>query len=375
MLLSDGSGKTNEKWDRVSVAWKSKVSSDFSRRTFVEDGLVGRNYSAVGSSGRSDRVWTVSSLKHCLISECVPGQPAVCAWTFEKGSELLFLGSDLSTLANREFYRSILSSIAIPSSVGVLRKESFKRCHSLEFVLFENGSRIERIEASAFRESGLRSIVIPSSVIVLGESSFVKCRSLDCVLFETGSRLDRIEAWVFYGSGLNSIVIPPRVTMIDGSAFHGLAVTSISVSRDNESFHVREEFLEHVPRSMLCCYFGCCDSVVIPSSIVILGKSCFQWSKALKCVHFQSGSRLERIEESAFGSSGLNSIVIPSSVLVLGRRSFQYCESLGSVIFESGSRLQRMEEFAFSRSRIASIVIPSSVVVLGKEVFHHCGQL
>jgi hypothetical protein len=69
-------------------------------------------------------------------------------------------------------------------------------------------------------------------------------------------------------------------------------------------------------------------------------------------VRFESGSRLERIEESAFCLSGLKSILIPSSVVILGKWSFSVCKSLESVTFESGSRLERIEKSMFERSRV-----------------------
>jgi hypothetical protein len=62
---------------------------------------------------------------------------------------------------------------------------------------------------------------------------------------------------------------------------------------------------------------------------------------------------LERIEESAFRSSGLKSILIPSSVVVLEKESFSWCESLESVTFETGSRLERIDRSAFEHSRIS----------------------
>jgi hypothetical protein len=52
---------------------------------------------------------------------------------------------------------------------------------SLESVIFESGSRLERIEESAFAESGLKSIEIPSSVVVLGKESFCKCKNRSCI--------------------------------------------------------------------------------------------------------------------------------------------------------------------------------------------------
>jgi hypothetical protein len=87
-------------------------------------------------------------------------------------------------------------------------------------------------------------------------------------------------------------------------------------------------------------------------------------------VTFESGSRLERIEESAFYGSGLKSVEIPSSVGVLGKKNFYQCKSLESATFESGSRLERIEELVFYESGLKSIEIPSSVAVLGKCSFH-----
>jgi hypothetical protein len=56
---------------------------------------------------------------------------------------------------------------------------------------------------------------------------------------------------------------------------------------------------------------------------------------------------LQRIEEYAFSSSGLKSIIIPSSVEHLCKSCFSCCNSLSSISFETGSNLQRIEESDF----------------------------
>jgi hypothetical protein len=117
------------------------------------------------------------------------------------------------------------------------------------------------------------------------------------------------------------------------------------------------------------------ESIVVPSSVVVLGKRSFSECDSFEWVAFERGSGLERIEESAFRGSGLKAIAIPSSVVVLGKYSFLSCRSLESVTFESGSRLERINEEAFSGSRLRSIEIPSSVVVLGKCSFFSCKSL
>jgi hypothetical protein len=52
----------------------------------------------------------------------------------------------------------------------------------------------------------------------------------------------------------------------------------------------------------------------------------------------------------------------------LGNSSFHSCRSLESVTFERGSRLERIEDSAFSASELRSIEIPSSVVFWAKRV-------
>jgi hypothetical protein len=61
--------------------------------------------------------------------------------------------------------------------------------------------------------------------------------------------------------------------------------------------------------------------------------------------------------------------LIPSSVVVFGKESFQACESLESVTFESDSRLERIEESAFRQSGLKSIEIPTSVTFIGDCAF------
>jgi hypothetical protein len=110
-------------------------------------------------------------------------------------------------------------------------------------------------------------------------------------------------------------------------------------------------------------------SIIIPSSVEVLGEFCFSNCHSLSSITFESDSHLQRIEKSAFSSSGLKSIVIPSSVEVLCESCFSRCESLSSITFESDSHLQRIEKSAFSWSGLKSIVIPHSVEFIDSSAF------
>jgi hypothetical protein len=284
--------------------------------------------------------------------------------TFESGSRLERI--ERSAFSGTVIFSNKLKSVLIPSSVVVLGKRSFGQCKSLESVTFESGSRLERIEKRAFQGSGLRSILIPSSVVVLGKESFHWCKSLESVIFESVSRLERIEESAFFASELRSIVIPASVAFLGASAFAAKSLNSISVSRDNQYFRIRESFLEDICGSIICRYFGSCRSIVVPSSAVVLGEGCFSECKSLESATFESGPRLERIEASAFAKSGLKSILIPSSVVVLGGESFNECKSLESVTFESGCRLKRINQSMFRGSGVSFSSL-SEEFALGKR--------
>jgi hypothetical protein len=211
--------------------------------------------------------------------------------------------------------------------------------------------------------------VIPSSVVFLGDSSLSGCDLLGLVTFESGSRLEHIGECALCESGLISIAVSPSVTFIDGSLFIAVCASPVPTPTNHRNYRIREDFLEDFEGSTIYGYLGTCCSVVIPSSVAVLGRSSCRESQPLESVTFESGSLLELIEESAFRESMLKSIVIPSSVVVLGKSSFSECKSLESVIFENGSQLARIEEFAFYESGLTKIEIPSSVVVLGKSSF------
>jgi hypothetical protein len=116
-------------------------------------------------------------------------------------------------------------------------------------------------------------------------------------------------------------------------------------------------------------------SVVIPSFVEMLCKSSVREYDSVQSVMFKAGSKLQRIEESAFYSSGLKSIVIASSVEILCESCFSNCLLLSSITFECDFHLQRIEKSAFYWSVLTSIVIPSSVEVLCESCFLKCKSL
>jgi hypothetical protein len=62
----------------------------------------------------------------------------------------------------------------------------------------------------------------------------------------------------------------------------------------------------------------------------------------------------------------IRKVVIRADVCLILEKCFNSCDLLSEVAFEKGSKLQRIEEFAFgSCSLLESITIPSNVAVIG----------
>jgi hypothetical protein len=101
-------------------------------------------------------------------------------------------------------------------------------------------------------------------------------------------------------------------------------------------------------------------TIIIPASCSELCESCFANCHLLESIGFESESQLRSISKSAFQDSGLKRIVIPKSVKIINESSFEACQLLQSVRFEDDSQLLTIEAFAFARSGLKSIIIPSS---------------
>ena len=107
--------------------------------------------------------------------------------------------------AGKEWFRSqSIQRLVIPSSVRELGEEAFGGCEGLREVVFEPGSRLERLGESCFEERGLLEIVVPRSVRVVGAYAFLGCLELRALRFEAGSRIRSLRHGAFFGTRLRA---------------------------------------------------------------------------------------------------------------------------------------------------------------------------
>jgi hypothetical protein len=86
---------------------------------------------------------------------------------------------------------------------------------------------------------------------------------------------------------------------------------------------------------------------------------------ALCELRIEFGSELREIGDSAFHVSRPKSVIIPSSVEIMGKYCFANCKVLNEIRFESESQLKASGESGFHVNRPKSVIVPSSVEIIG----------
>ena len=142
------------------------------------------------------------------------------------------------------------------------------------------------------------------------------------------------------------------------------------------------------------------DNLTVASSVVRIAPYSFSGCEDLEVVTFGSDSKLELIEEGAFGDcislekfpfdkttelsiigdlsfcfADFRSVKIPKKVSYIGENAFKQCDLLESVSFESDNVLASIGDGAFEETQIRSITIPSGVAFLGPAAFKYCDCL
>jgi hypothetical protein len=243
--------------------------------------------------------------------------------------------------------------------------------------------------------------LIPPPVEIIDKRCFYECSSLIAVVFEGDSCLREVKSDAFRKCvALMSFSVPKAVQQIDPSAFRESGVKSFFIDEANQYFAFDQGLLLNHPRTHLIQSFSFSESISIPSTVDTLGNFSFEGNGALVAIQipnkiegiprssfsncfklcdlsFESGSRLRRIDDSAFFEcSSLNFIIVPASVEVLASCCFKQCWSLTVVAFECDSRLKRIENSAFAEcSSLRTFDLPASVEVIFSHAFDNCERL
>jgi hypothetical protein len=179
----------------------------------------------------------------------------------------------------------VLTSVSIPSTVGVIGERAFYKCSELDEVQLPNGLQV--IEKEAFEScSSLENVSIPPTVTVIAEKTFRNC-----------DMLERIE-------------IPSTITRIDARAFE------FCEKLETLEFHDGLEVIG--PRAFRGC--SAVTNVRIPATVISIEKKAFFQCSSLCEVRFCDG--LKEIKDQAFQRCYLRKIQIPSTVTFIEDEAF-----------------------------------------------------
>lgn len=130
----------------------------------------------------------------------------------------------------------VIEYVYIPSTVTNIGIESFMNCTNLKEVIFEDGSTVTEISASAFENTNLNSVFIPDSVLTINANAFAYS-SLLSITFNESSNLEVIRTGAFRNTKIESITIPGKVIAIHYGAFAYTKLDSVTfLEGENELF-------------------------------------------------------------------------------------------------------------------------------------------
>jgi hypothetical protein len=267
--------------------------------------------------------------------------------------------------------------IVIPARVELIGSRASIFC-GLEQISFESESRLREIGEDAFsRCYSVTEVTIPSSVEILGDRCFKGCYKMATISFVENSKLKKIGERAFAGCGMISITIPASTEEIDGSAFVGCPLEAIEVAPGSRNFMIEGNLLLTSNGTQIVRYFGRECEVLVPNTVEVLRKSCFESSNFLEAVVFESGSKLIAVGSFAVSQcESLTSIIIPTSVEIIEESAFKDCCGLDYCLFDESSVLVSIGKEAFAGClSLRSFDIPGGVKTIGQNCFSGCSCL
>lgn len=340
-------------------------------------------------------------------------------------------GSQLTTIEDRAFESChALTTINIPSSVTNIGGGILCDCENLTSITVAAGNAYYKTDAygALYTIDGTKLLAyplgrnaavytIPRTVTTIDRLVFYDCQTIEEVVFEDGSALEKIDDFAFaYCYNLASINIPESVSFIGSHVFddtpwnntlannmpQGGFVTFGTVlykvdSGISGSFVVGNNITTIAGNA----FYGCSglESVIIPDNVTYIGDAAFEDCSSLESVSFTGTPTIEVISDEIFYSCGsltnitipasvtfigygafsrctaLTSIVIPNNVTYIGMCAFEMCDHLEEVIFESVSKVDTIDGGAFYKSGITTISIPVGVKYISSDAFQGCNAL
>ena len=237
--------------------------------------------------------------------------------------------------SNALYNAKSLKSVEFKNAKKIL-KSTFEYCPNVEKLVLNEG--LEVIESSGLK--GLKSLTelnIPSTV-------------------------KTIENYAFSGLPLTTLKLPKALENF-GSKYDISTLKAFEISDENANFKVVDGVLYDKTGSTVVAYPQAKEGETFKllDSVTKVGNAAFYMSN-IKSVDL---NKVVNLGEESFRYSKLESVVLPETLLNIGKTSFSGCPALTSVTFAEslveGDKLT-LRNFAFSSSpKLASIVLPAYI--------------
>ncbi len=239
---------------------------------------------------------------------------------------------------------------------------------------FESGIQLKSIESYAFKDiwGDFKSISLPEGIETISIEAFFRSSSqIKIYVKESTKPIGWHENWyydlnnymtVFYGVYVyndlylfseteNSVIIIEYLGSETNVQIPGLVNDKPIVEIGALAFYQNTTV----------------QSVIIPSSVVIINEEAFAFTSSLASVIFESGSQLTTIGSNAFREAVLTSIELPDTLITIGVSAFGYNRFTTLILPNS---VTTIGNYAFQQSiTLTKIIIPSSVSNMDRNVF------
>ena len=234
-------------------------------------------------------------------------------------SGALVIPDDVKYIWSDAFFSTNISSLVLAPGVEIIGNSVFYNCSSLSGTL-SLPEVLRYIGGSAFSYCGFSgNLVLPNSLEYIGDGGFYSA-----------------------GNFVGSLTIPEKVPCIYNSTFENTGFTGqLNLSNvqklENSSFsrtHLTGELI--LPEGITEVPYSCFDSgnftsVVLPSTIKVIGEFSFRYCSRLMNVNFPEGLMVIRSEAFACCPT-LQKLELPSTLQTIQSLAFENCYGISSII-------------------------------------------
>lgn len=255
-----------------------------------------------------------------------------------------------------------LTSIILPESLKEIQMGSFSKCNALIKLTVPNS--VETIGNLAIQDNpNLKELVLGTGVKTIGTGAFMGNVALTKIEIPKG--VTEISSNVFANCiGLTTVNIPENVAKINGTAFAGcINLKNFTVDPANTKFVAVDGVLFSKDKTVLAVYPGgrTESEFTVPEGVKELGFKAF----SQRCI---------TVKGSEFYDTSLKTIKLPSSLEVLGNSCFQYLVAMESIDIPDKVNVVGNQTFA-QCTALKSIALPASVEKIDISAFSGCTSL